>query len=493
MPKNNFLSNLSAKFKTKLFKNSAWGIVSNILQNLLLSVFFIVIAREYSKDDFGNYIIANTLYGFILGFSALGLGYWFIRELINTDDRTGLINKFFKLQFLAGIIFYFINVILSYSLYDSQLIRSLSILIGINIIFDNIIYVIKYVNIADSEQRKTFVILTIEAALKFLVAALLFFYKIPIIYLSLFLILLRIITLNLFIKYGSSNSINLKAIFKSNFSWKETKTIIGSNWSFMIIGSISVIYWRIGNILVSKILTVDDVANYEISYKLFSLGYILPIIVSTSIYPLLINAYKESIKKMQALYNNAFLAYGLYGLLAYTFIYSFADLVIPFLFGDKYVGTSFYCKEMFLTMIFFPTVFLQANVLITLKLEKLDMVCNLVSLILNIAFCIIGFLYFKKTLSVVNYAIFFSFLAFHVIQDVVLIKKKVASLGHVLTYYAVCITIVLGYYYLADIMMKEYLFFIFWSVIAVIGGIIFAVLRMRKKKAEFTDAVKFNV
>ncbi len=484
MQKINIISSLSAKFKTKLFKNSAWGIISNILQNLLLSVFFIVIAREYSKEDFGNYIIANTLYGFIVGFSALGLGYWFIRELIHTEDRKELINRFFKIQLFAGIIFYFVNIALAYSLYDSQLVRSLSILIGINIIFDNIIYVIKYINIADSEQKKSFVVLTVEAVLKFLVAALLLVYKIPILYLSLFLILLRVISLNLFISYGSSNSINLREIFKSRLSWKETRKIIGANWSFMIIGSISVIYWRIGNILVSKILTVEDVATYEISYKLFSLGYILPVIVSTSIYPLLINAYKDSMKKMQTLYNNAFLAYGLYGLLAYTFIYSFADLLIPFLFQEKYANASFYCKEMFLTMIIFPTVFLQANVLITLKLEKLDMLCNLVSLILNVAFCIIGFVYFDKTLSVVNYAIFFSFLAFHIIQDVVLIRRKVISLMHVLAFYFVCAAAVLTYYYLASQVNKGYLFFIFWGILAVIGGLLFLVIRKQKRLGE---------
>jgi O-antigen/teichoic acid export membrane protein len=475
------LTSISAKFKTKLFTNSVWGIFANILQNVLLSIFFIVIARKYSTDDFGNYIIANTLYGFIVGFSALGLGYWFIRELINIEDKKALINKFFKIQLYAGVIFYFINIIMAYTIYESQLVRSLSILIGINIIFDNIIYVIKYINIAESEQKKSFVILTIEAALKFLVACLLFVYQVPILYLSLFLILLRVVSLNLFIKYGSSNSINLKEIFVTAVSGKEIRKIVASNWSFMIIGSISVVYWRIGNILVSKILTLSDVANYEISYKLFSMGYILPVIVSTSIYPLLINAYKESMKKMQTLYHNAFLAYALYGLLAYTFIYSFADFVIPLLFGDKYVGTSFYCKEMFLTMIIFPTVFLQANVLITLKLEKLDMLCNFVSLVLNIGFCIIGFYYFKQSLSVVNYAIFFSFLAFHIIQDVVLIRKKVTSLFHVSAFYLVSAGVVLGYYFLADKFSKEYLFFIFWGILAIIGGIVFLNMRKRKK------------
>ena len=476
MKQPNLINRLSGKLNNKLFTNSAWGVVSNILQNLLLSVFFIVIAREYSTADFANYIIANTVYSFVVGFSTLGLGHWFIRELINTENRIELIDKFFKIQLYSGIVFYFINVIISYSLYDSQLVRSLSLLIGINIIFDNIIYVIKYINVAQLEQKKSFVILTVEALLKFLIACALFIWPINILYLSLFLILLRLITLNLFIKFGSSNEISLKKIIRVKVPFEEVKKIVAANWSFIIIGSISVIYWRIGNILVSKILTLEDVASYEISYKLLSIGYILPVIVSSSIYPMLLNAYKESMHKMQTLYNRAFIAFSLYGLLSYTFIYSFADLIVPFLFGEKYAGTSFYCKEMFLVMLTFPTVFLQANVLITLKLEKLDMVCNAASLVLNIVLCIIGF-HYLKSLSVVNYAIFFSFLAFHIIQDVVLINRKVATAKHVLAFYFISAIFVLGYYLLADYIPKEYLFFVFWGIFFILGGFVIAYFR----------------
>ncbi|MEI2749880.1 MAG: hypothetical protein V9E88_14110 [Ferruginibacter sp.] len=62
------------------------------------------------------------------------------------------------------------------------------------------------------------------------------------------------ITLNLFIRFGSSNEISLKKILQVKVPFSEVKKIVGANWSFIIIGSISVIYWRIGNILVSKVL-----------------------------------------------------------------------------------------------------------------------------------------------------------------------------------------------------------------------------------------------
>ena len=100
------LLDFKVKFKSPVFKNSFWGVVSNVLQNLFLSVFFIMIARKYSTSDFANYIIANTLYSFVLGFSTLGLGYWFIREFINTDNKRLLLDKFFKMQLYVGILFF---------------------------------------------------------------------------------------------------------------------------------------------------------------------------------------------------------------------------------------------------------------------------------------------------------------------------------------------------------------------------------------------------
>ncbi len=466
MLKNKLRTIYREKVQSQLFTNSFWGILSNIFQNILFSIFFIVIARKYNTSDFANYILANTLYGFTLAFSSLGLGQWFIRELMISDDKQNLVNKFFKIQIISGVTFYMMNVILAYSLYANQLIRNLSLLIGINVIFDNIIYVIKYINIAEFEQRKTFIILTIEALLKFVAACLLFISTVPIEFLAAILILLRFITLNLFIKIGSSNLLNLKSVLFVKVDFNEIKRVIASNWMFIVIGSSSVIYWRVGNILVSKLLSLQDVSNYEISFKFFSIAEILPVIISTSVFPMLVKIYgtQQHAVISHKFYKTTFLAYATYGLLAYTFIFSFADTIVPFLFGDKYVNTSVYCKEMFLTILVFPTALLQANLLISLKLEKTDMWLNLISLMFNFLFCFIG-LYYFKSLSVVNYSILISFIIFHIFQDYILIVKKIISISHALYFYIFMILLVLLYQYISLFVIPIILYFSFWIFI----------------------------
>lgn len=444
-----------------MVKNSFWGVFSNILQNLLFSVFFIVVARIYSVQDFANYVMANSIYGIMASFSSMGLGQWFLRSILVASDKQELIGRYFKLQFHLGLIFYLIHVLVCFTLYNDGLLRSLSILIGINLFFDNIIHVIKHLNIAEENQRKTFIVLTVEALLKALSAFVLFFIGFPILYLAIVLILLRLITLNLFIRYGSSSQFSFRMILRVKTHYRLVLNLLRQNWSFVLIGSISVLYWRLGIVFVSKYLTGQDVVDYEVSYKLFSMAEIIPFIVSSSVFPALTKAFNRSKEEGYALYRNLFLAYTLYGMLSFSFIFSYSDAIIPVLFGSNYLGTSIYCKEMFLTILIFPTALLQANMLIVMGLEKVDMWFNLVSLILHISICFIALQYIDS-LSVINFSIFFSFLIFHLLQDILFLQKGILSLFKIVGFYLLIIVFISFYIFLSTYVLGSYLFPLVW-------------------------------
>jgi len=468
----NFLSNIKSKAKNKLFQNSIWGVISNVIQNVLLTVFFIIIAKKYSTVDFGKYTISNTLYSFLLGFSSLGMGQWFIREYIHSENKSTLIDRFFKLQLIVGVLFYFFNIVITFLLYDDIQIRKISMIIGINLIFDNLIYVIKSINLAEHEQKKTFVIITIESFLKFILACYLFFYPIEIIYLVIILIFFRVVTLNLFIKYGSSNKTNIRHVFFSKVDFREFKKIIMMNWTFVVISSLSIINWRVANIIVSKYLDLKAVSNYEITIKLLMVFTIVPIIITSTIYPVLVSASKDGINKISNVYRSVFIYLGLYGFFSFTLIWSFSDYIIPVLFGSNYNDTSLYAKEMFLVILIFPTIFLQANVIVAIKLERLDMYCNLVTLIINVILCMIG-LHYYKSLSAVNYSVFTSFLIFHIIQDIILFKKGIVTIYKIVSFYVILILFYFVYTELSAVFNTMKLFLIFWSSILFISAFVY--------------------
>jgi O-antigen/teichoic acid export membrane protein len=401
----------------------------------------------------------------------MGLGQWFIRTLMKNDqiENNLTIAKFFKMQLILGIIFYLVNVILSALLYRNLTIITLSAILGINIIFDNLIYVIKHINIKNFEQKKTFAINISDAILKFSLAIVILVIKIPLLPMVFSVIFIRFISLNMFIKYGTSDNINFKKIINQEISYLEIKNIVIKNYSFVIIGSISVLFWSLGGIIVSVFYTLNDVSNYEIAFKLFSMAEIIPVIVSSSIFPMLIKLDKENYYKKIQLYKNAFMMYSIYGLLSYTFMLSYSKDIIPFAFGINFGDSVKMCEDMFLTMVLFPSGLLQANKLISMNHEKLDMKLNTISLTINLVLSMLGTILLGK-IFVINYSIFIAFLVFHVLQNIYLVRFNVLSINEVMKNYAVLISIVISFEYINKVVDSKLLFFYYWIAIIIAGG-----------------------
>ena len=298
------IKNLKERLKSKVLQNSFWGLVGSLTQNIFLSLFYVLIARHYAVEEFSKYLIANSLYQMIVAFSAMGLGHWFIREIVNVEHKSELAVKFLKMQSYFGLFFLVCSIILSFVLYENFTVQKLSVLFAINIVFDNIIYSIKNVNIAQFAQKKTVAVLSIEAFSKFGVACLLFIYPFNIIVLTSLLVLIRFITLSLFLKIGSADGINLSGFWRAPLSLNFIVNILSKYWPFAIIGSAYVIYWKSATLIISKLLPLSAVAHYEISFKVFSLAQLVPMVLSTTLLPKFVGYYKsKNIKDLKILYN----------------------------------------------------------------------------------------------------------------------------------------------------------------------------------------------
>lgn len=425
--------------RSNLLSNSIWGLISSLFQTLFLSLFFVILSRNYGLEDFSNFLVANTVYQLIIGISTMGLGHWFVREYdIKVAERLNLTQQFIKIQGLLGVAFYLINIIIAFLIYQDAEIRLLAIIFGTNIIFDNIIYAVKNLNVAEMQQKKTAVILALDGLFRLAASCILFFYPIPLILLSVLLVIVRLITVNLFLQIGSKGKIDLIPLLNLKVSATDFKNNVLLNWKFVLIVGSAILFWRSATIIISKVLTDHDVANYEIAYKIFSIFTMLAIVASTTVYPKLVKySNSNEYKNVAEFYRIVFAAFSIFSVSVYAFIQSYIDLIIPFVFGKEYLDAIECAKQMFLTFLLFPTVFLQANLLVAMKKEKIDMILNIIVLILNLAGCLIG-LHFFKTLAVVNYSIFGSFLVFHVVQSVFLIKMRISSLKTTLAFY-VCL------------------------------------------------------
>lgn len=453
---------------SELVKNSFFGIAANFVQTVSASLLFIILARKYTTTVFAEFLLAMTLYQLVVAFSAMGLGQWFIRQYADEPEKLTLTGRFLKTQIGFGLFFYFLNIVFALFLYPDGQIRILSVILGTNIIFDNIIFAIRNLNIAENKQKKTAAILAIDGVVKLLVGSLLFIYPFSIISLSVFLIFVRFFTVNLFINIGVSKDVSFRLLWGTKISIVDVKELVAKNWRFVVIGSISVIYWRLAHIIISKMLSMQDVANYEIAFRIFSVMLMLPIIASATIFPKFVKSFNENdYQSLRRFYKSSFIFYSLFSLIFYAFVISFADRFIPYAFGKEYLSAIACVKQMFLTSLFLPTVLLQANLIVAMKLEKLDMRFSIYSLVLNVVGCLIG-LSFYKSLSVINYSIFASIIAFHLLQDILLVKKKITNYMNSVLFYLFLASFIVAYNLLSE-SLNPYIVFSGFLALILIG------------------------
>ena len=401
----------------------------------------------------------------VAAISTMGLGQWFIREVVNTEDKNALVARFLKMQTYFGFFFFAINLLIVLVTYDDFTMRLLSFLFAFNVVFDNIIYSIRNINIAQFEQKKTVAVLSIEAFAKFVLACLVYLLPISVITLAILLVLLRLVTLNLFLRIGAPEGIKLMGFWKVRLTLNNIIVILKEYWPFAIISSAYIVYWKICTLIISKKLPIEAVADFENSFKIFTLAQLVPTVVASTVLPRMVSLFKEGrTDELRKLYTNLFWFFCLYGIGSYTFIYSFGFQIIPLLFSEKYAETAVYTQQMFLTMLIMPTTFLQAQLLVTMKLEKLDMWFNVKRLFINVLICLVG-LYYIKSLSVVTYAIFISFIILHISQDVTLIKRKMLSVLEVGKFFGLTAFLVFSYFWLSKFLNPVILFCSFWLVI----------------------------
>ena len=462
-------------------RNSCWGMVSHVAQSVLVSVFFVILARTYGVQEFADYIVVMALYQLVAAFSSMGLSQWFIREVTGGAERGELIGRFIKLQLGLGMLFYAVNVLLALLLYQEATVRLLALVYGPNLVIDNMINAIKCLNIADARQNRTFVILTLEALLKLGLGCLLLAHTFSLALLCVLLLAIRFLTLNLFLAFGSSGEVNLKSVLRVRVRLETVRALIARNWVFVIIGGASIVNWRVANILISKALTAADVAIYEISYKVFSVAQIAPVVVSASVFPVLIRLYNDQdLQGFGAWFKKINLYYLLFGLFCYTLAHSFADPVIPMLFGEQYGSAAGYTRQIFWTIVVFPAVFLKANAMVAMKYERYDMWFNLVTLAAHLAICLAG-LHYLKSLSVVSFSIFASFLIFAVCQEVFLARLKLFPVKELLIADGSALLSALAYFALSSVLNRYLLFLSFWGLI---GCVIWTLQRTSSSQAK---------
>lgn len=325
---------VTAYLKNKYASNTLWILVGRAFEMFLTMVVGILVARYMTESEYGYYNYALSIATIFAVLSNLGLASIVTKYIVNGEaDESEVLGSALLLKLIGGVFSIAAAMLFAVLLGNSKtsllyvliacvpiLIKSLDV---ISFYFDA--KVLSKYNV----MAKTMGIVA-SNLLKLLVVIL--HWNIIWIYISLLFDAAIFIGL-LYVHFQRKGK---TAIWKWSKSTAVVKSLFKDSWPLMFTGIIYVFYLKIDQVMIKDLLNASELGHYSAAVKLSSTWYTIPWLITGSLFPALLNAYKKN----TALFNERFslLCQGLYvlAIVAIIPISFLADWLINFLFSGKY-------------------------------------------------------------------------------------------------------------------------------------------------------------
>jgi O-antigen/teichoic acid export membrane protein len=287
----------------RYFANTSWMFAEQILRMVAGLLVGIWVARYLGPEQFGVFSYAIAFVSLFSSIAKFGLGTIVVRDLVKKpEQRDSYLGTAFWLKLIGAILMLGI-VAITMQLTTSDHLTNLYILfIASGAIFQSFEVVdfyfqsqvlSKFVSICKMTQ------LLISSILKlyfvFTGADLIWFVLI-----TLFDQFTLALSLYLAYRYQKLGS------FYRHFNMMLAKQLLKDSWPLIFSGLVVMIYMRIDQIMIKEMLGEREVGLYSAAVRISELWYFIPAIITTSLFPSIVNAKKISEKlyysRLQRLY-----------------------------------------------------------------------------------------------------------------------------------------------------------------------------------------------
>ncbi|MFT4304765.1 MAG: flippase, partial [Candidatus Woesearchaeota archaeon] len=291
---------------SKIVKNINWLTFEKVFRLVIGLVVYAVMARYLGPEQFGVLNYALAFAGLFLALNTLGLDSITVRNIVNEPKKAReYLGSTLVLRLVGSIILIVLSSIAIYFVRpDNTLLLFFVIIIATGYFFKSFETIDLWFQ---SEVKSKYTVFARSIAF-FIVSGLklLFvFTQQPLIAFVLMFALDSVISAILLIfyyKYVEKHSI---------FNWKPRfqvmKELLKDSWPLILSGIAVMIYMRIDQIMIGSMLSDQAVGIYSAAVKLSETWYFLPMIITASVFPAILNARKKSkelyLKRIQTLYD----------------------------------------------------------------------------------------------------------------------------------------------------------------------------------------------
>jgi len=324
--------NLPSGFK-KYFVNTSWLFFERIIGMVVSFFVGVYVARYLGPANYGLFNYVVSFVGLFTAIAALGLDGIVVRELVKDNEkRDELLGTSFVLKIIGSFLAIAIIFISVRFTNNDNYTNLLIFIIAIGIIFQsfNVINVYYQSKVLSKYTVYAQIFTSITCAL---IKLTLIYFNAGLIYFVIVSLLQTVIfTSGLIVMYIKQKL----SLFKWRANYNLAKKLSTDSWPLILSGIAISIYMKIDQVMIKNMLDTEAVGNYAVAVRLSEIWYFIPMVITNSLFPAIINAKKISEKlyyeRLQKLYDlMVCLAIGV--ALPMTFL---ANNIITLLFGVQY-------------------------------------------------------------------------------------------------------------------------------------------------------------
>lgn len=365
----------------RYFENTSWLFAEQLLR-LVAGVFVgIWVARYLGPEQFGVFSYALAFAAIFSSIAKLGLDGFIVRDLVGEPNKRDvylgtafwlkLAGSFVTLAVIAiGIQFtsndhntnVYIFIIASGTIFQSFEV--------IDFYFQSIVLA-KYVSICKMIQ----LILSSLLKIYFVItgADLIYFVVVS-------LIDQATLALTLYIAYRLQKFGN----FYRQYDWMTAKILLGNSWPVILSGFVLMIQARIDQVMLKEMIGNAEVGYYSSAMRLIEVFGFVPVILTSSLYPAIVNARKASIKLYEDRLFNLYRLMMILFLIVALPIYLYGSQVVVFLYKEAYAPAGQLFSLMAIRLFFANYGVVRSAYLMTENLMTYSMITLLVGTLVNI-------------------------------------------------------------------------------------------------------------
>ena len=284
------------------FKNTMWLFFQRIFQMVMSFFIIIAITRYLGPEKFGLLAYAQSFVGIFVAFSTLGIDVILVRELIRHKECSSrFIGTAFFLKLIVSVISIVVILVLNLLTVSSQ--NSLLVLIISLTLFFQCFNTIDCYFQARIISKYSALISTIAFAISSLVKLFLVFIGAKLICFAYALVLdsLLLALGYIYIYIAHENS-----LFNWVFDRGVAINLLKSGWPLTVVSVAAFVYTRIDQVMLEYMVGNVAVGNYAAASKIGELFYFIPLLISQSVFPKIIEmksySEKEYFEVLEKLY-----------------------------------------------------------------------------------------------------------------------------------------------------------------------------------------------